>query len=206
MCNEKRSELVNQDIYKSYSRLYREQFRYPKQQKCQTYRREIQTTRQNDRERERKAVLEWPAVKLPTVGLFDNTDEAVRDEGTRQIGMGNARIRRFMGNMVYLRLTGKSRRMKANRRGTLFLSLSLSYALFPLVSFFVSHTLGEKHTYIDEDRLLCNTFDDIGIAVRRVCATKRNHGGILTVLLYSNFVENKGQINIRTINLDAHNE
>jgi len=81
----------------------------------QTRRFRTETRREVERGKE-DAALER-SVKLSTMGYsITHSDELV--EGTkRRIGMGNARMRRFMGNMVYLRLTGKSRRMEANRRG-----------------------------------------------------------------------------------------
>lgn len=73
---------------------------------------------EKSREEKEDAALER-SVKLPTMGYsITHSNELLLVEGTkRRIGMGNARMRRFMGNMVYLRLTGKSHRIEANRRG-----------------------------------------------------------------------------------------
>lgn len=77
----------------------------------------FRTEARREVERGKEAALEW-SVKLPTMGYSITHNDELLVEGTkRRIGVGNARMRRFMGNMVYLRLMGKSRRMEANRRG-----------------------------------------------------------------------------------------
>lgn len=158
----------------------------------------------NEREGEH-AALERP-VKPPTTGYsITQRRTAVAAGGTkRRIGMGNARMRRFMGNMVYLRLTGKSRRMEANRRGPRY---PLSRPSFPFIS--VSHVEWKARGYWRRRLpLRCNTagyWRDVGRA--RSCA-RRPRGCYdvqrkLSVAFRGK--QDSNRINIKTINLDAYN-
>lgn len=151
------------------------------------------------------AALERP-VKPPTTGYsITQRRAAVAAGGTKhRIGMGNARMRRFMGNMVYLRLTGKSRRMEANRRGPRYPLSRLSSPCH----FYEPRRVKSTRILTKKAPTTCNTagyWRDVGRG--RSCARRPRGCYDVQRKLPVAFrgKQDSNRINIKTINLDAHN-
>lgn len=135
-----------------------------------------------------------------------HSDELLLVEGTkRRIGMGNARMRRFMGNMVYLRLTGKSRRMEANRRGP----------RYPLSRFSSSRHFCEPRR-VKSSRILTKkapTTCNIPRWILTRCQGKEPRSCETAARILRrprascglSWNQDDNRINIKTVNLDAHN-